>query len=194
MTTSLYDFFTTLPDPRRKKSRRHELADVLSIVVLAILFQSSGYRGFERFGTTFKDALVDRFHLKHGIPTHVTIRDVWLRLDWPVVNKMLTVWMISQLPKQEAGSTNQLDDLMPVGLDGKAIRSTVSSAGSSSQDFVSLVNAYAFEHGLCIAQTVYQNKKSYEADEAVKLIESIPLEKVLFIMDALHLKKNFSSH
>jgi len=41
---SLYDFFTTIPDPRRTQERRHKLPTVLAISAAAVLCGMQGYK------------------------------------------------------------------------------------------------------------------------------------------------------
>lgn len=48
--TSLYDYFSQLPDPRPGRNKKHKFADIIVLSVLAVLCGAVSYDSIEEFG------------------------------------------------------------------------------------------------------------------------------------------------
>jgi hypothetical protein len=81
-----------------------------------------------------------------------------------------------------------------LGIDGKAIKSTVSDYSNAYQDFVSLVSVFSRMREQVVHVEKFQNKKSYEGNVVEAIFQVLDLQDVIFTMDALHCKKNFKSN
>lgn len=184
MTYDLGSFLNEATDFRRAQGQRYPLRATLALIILAILDGANGYREFARFMKQHKELLVETFELKHGVPSHVTIRTILRGLDVGQLSRRFFEWMRPQvvLPPQEG--------LTWLSADGKSLRSTVANGGNALQNFVSVVSLFAHHSELVLAQQDFQNKKSHEAEVVCQLIEQLQLRNVVVVLDALHCKKN----
>ena len=181
MSYKILDFFSSLEDPRRGQGMRHQLKDILTIVIMAILSGHQGLRGFSRFAKANEQELCEVLGLKHGVPGYSTFRDVLAHLEEQLFAEKFIKWV-------KTYDSKEADDY--IALDGKAIRATTHNGGTELQNFVSVVNAFGHESGLVYGMKAFENKKSHETKALTDLIEQLGLKDKIFTMDALHTKKN----
>src|SRR6267154_1662486 len=77
------EHFSTLPDPRVLRSRRHELIEILAIALLSMLCGGRGWEYMQAFAEAKQDWLRERLGitLPGGIPTDDTFRRVFGAID-----------------------------------------------------------------------------------------------------------------
>ena len=68
--TSFRDCFSTLKGLRVKRTRRHELPDILIIAVSAIICEADSWVGIAEFGQVKLKWFQSFLHLPDGIPSH----------------------------------------------------------------------------------------------------------------------------
>lgn len=183
MTYALGSFLNEATDFRRAQGQRYPLRATLAMIILAILDGANGYREFARFMKHHQELLVEAFALRHGVPSHVTIRTILRGLDLKQLSQRFFAWMqpLVVLPPEEGPTW--------LSADGKSMRSTVANAGNALQNFVSVVSLFAHHSNLVLAQQEFQNKKSHEPEVVRHLIEQLQLRDVVLVLDALHCKK-----
>jgi hypothetical protein len=180
MQYKMFEFFTSLSDPRRAQGQRHRLEDILVIVIMAILSGHQGLRGFTRFARANAEELTAVLKLKHGVPGFSTFRDVVLSLDEQILAQKFIAWVKEFVP-QGADAF--------IALDGKAIKATSQNGKTSVQNFASVVNAFGHHTGLVYGMKAFENGKSGEAQALRELVEQLGLKDKVFTMDALHTQK-----
>jgi hypothetical protein len=176
----LVKFFDQLPDLRRAQGTRHPLVPVLLMVVMAILSEKTGFRGFTRFMKANKKELIALFNLKHGVPSHVTLTTIFASLPIKSLTENFILW---------AGQYVDITDNEFVSGDGKTMRSTVTDPNNSEQSFVSVVSLFGQKTGISYAMIPFQNGKAYEGDYIKKLIDLCQLKGLIIDLDALHCQK-----
>ena len=82
---TLNELFKSLPDARRGQGQRYALPDVLWMIFLGISCGYVGYRALSKFAKANQAYFTEIFSLKHGVPSHVTIRQILTNLDKEVV-------------------------------------------------------------------------------------------------------------
>ena len=167
-------------DPRTKEGIRHQIKDVLLMCIMAIMSQRYGYRAMGRFMKRHEKEFTELLHLKHGVPSYVTIRDVLQRIDFAQFCEVFNEW---------AGQYMDLCKGNTLALDGKAIRSTVTACSSAQQNFISLVSVFASQRGIVIRCGKIENNKESELPTARALIEALDIGQELYTLDALHCQK-----
>lgn len=180
MNYSLTSFLQTVEDFRRPQGQRYPLDKVLLMIVMSIINGASGYREMSRFMEHHQSNLEKLLNLKHGVPSHVSIREILLGIDLEAFNKSFLKWMESELDKPEQKW---------VSMDGKAIRSTIKKADNKLKDFVQVVSIFTHNSELVIGQKSFMNKKGIEPECVRQLIQQLDKSGIYICLDALHCKK-----
>lgn len=180
MTYDLKTFLSEIKDFRRSQGQRYPLSAVLSMIVMAIISGCSGYREFARFMKANAKELVPAFSLKHGVPSHVTVREVLRQVDLDALSSTFAKWMKAHLP---------VEGERWLSVDGKGLGSTVCNPHDSLQNFVSVVSVFAQQSGLVHGMQAFDNGKSYEPEIVRQLIQKLGIQNVVLTLDALHCQK-----
>jgi len=81
MMTDLREHFSTLEDPRIDRNKRHELLDIVLVVICGVLSGADGWEAIEEFGKE-KLAWLRQFgSFANGVPSHDCIARVISRLS-----------------------------------------------------------------------------------------------------------------
>lgn len=175
---TLEEHFSGITDPRRPQGLRTGLTEVLIMVVLSNLCGHFGYRGVARFCSVHGRKLGNLLGLRHGIPSHVTFRDVLRRVDHKEVEAAFNAWASGFVPEGGRVST-----------DGKALRSTLTMPESKEQCFESAVSLFSHETGLALAVSFYQNAKKGEAGVVRQALSGLAALGGVVCAGALHTQK-----
>jgi len=182
---NLVENLCQIKDFRRKQGQRFELTQVLLIIIMGIMSGRFGYREIASFAKANHNDLVNRLKLKKSkIPSHVTIREVIINVDFESLNKAFSQWA--------SGYVTIKKDWLSI--DGKSIKSTVDSSNTSYQNFVSMVSVFSQKRGQVIKTATFENKKIGEASVVQEMLEMLDLQDVVFTFDALHCKKNATNN
>lgn len=188
MAANLLSFLSKVPDPRCKKGSRHPLPSLLAMVVIGNLSGYYGYRELARFMKRHAWEFVRLFGFEHGVPGHVTIREVLGKLDFEAFKEQFQAWL-GQLPVQQL-QAQPLGQAQPAYcLDGKSLKSTLSDYPESYQDFVAMVQVFSHQSGQVVGLQAFHNGKQGEAQVVRELIETLALKGAMLTLDALHSQK-----
>src|SRR5436190_1884066 len=148
-TPRIRDHFGSLPDPRMERTRRHELLDILTIALCAVICGADSWVEVEQFGKAKRSWLEGFLALPNGIPSHDTFGRVFAHLDPARFEQCFLAW-VQGIVTTEAG------DL--VAIDGKVSRrSHDRRAGKAAIDVVS---AWAESHHLVLGQVAVADKSN----------------------------------
>ena len=102
--------FSIITDPRKDINLKHNLLDILFLVVTAILSNAEGWVDIEEFGQT-KEAWLKQYRpFENGIPSHDTIARVISILNPNILNQCFISW-VNQIREHQ--------DLQIIAIDGK---------------------------------------------------------------------------
>lgn len=175
---NVFQALQQVKDPRILRGRRHNLAVILLINIMAIMSGYSGIRSKQDFIDRNKQELLDIFDpvlIKHGLPSKNTIDRTMQEVDYDELNQALG--RVTDLP---LGSS--------IHLDGKAIRSTTSWGQSAKQTFTSIVTAFASGKGIK-AKAFVNGSKTHEIQVVQELVTALGLSGMVITLDALHCQK-----
>jgi hypothetical protein len=181
MVYSLNEFLEKIPDFRRKQGLRYPLPVLLSMLIMGILSGRFGYRPIATFLKANQQEFQELFKLKHGLPCHVTLRNILQTVPFNQLNDAFNQWA-SQYTKTEKA--------LQLSIDGKSLAATVTNYEAALQDFIISVHAFGIQTGLVYGADFSSNRKMGEQAAVRSLIKPLGLTKVVWTLDALHTKKN----
>ena len=109
---SFFDCFSSLPDPRKDINKKHLMIDIIFITVCAVISGVTSWEQIEDFAIDREEWLRKYISLPNGIPSHDTIRYLFLFLNENAFNKAFAEWVKMIKPK--------LED-MHIAIDGKQL-------------------------------------------------------------------------
>lgn len=171
-------FFHQVPDPRRSQGQRYPLPAFLWMVFAGI---ASGYVGYRQLGNFMRSNAAffgAHFGLRHGVPSHVSVRKLLLALDKNALTQAFTAHFATDL---QAGDW--------VAGDGQRLCSTGTDPHEPTQNFVSVVSLYCQRTGLTVALRDYATAKVGEREVLCALLPAIQARGVVLTLDALHSQK-----
>jgi len=120
--TTLVDVFSQLPDPRKRKGRRHRFLTLLCLIVAALASAHRTPRAIARWVQAHREELFALLPASVSrLPSEATIRRALALLDVAVLEQALTTFHPPASPAPDAAA-GPADALEGVALDGKAIR------------------------------------------------------------------------
>ncbi len=170
---SIQDHFAALPDPRIERSKRHQLLDIVTIALCAVICGADSWVDVELFGHAKEAWLRTFLTLPNGIPSHDTFGRVFARLDPQQFERCFLSWVQAMV-----GHT----DGEVVALDGKVLRrSHDQRAGRAAVD---LVSAWADTNRLVLGQRAV-DAASNEITALPALLEVLALDGCIVTVDAI---------
>lgn len=176
---AVFSPFEKLTDPRVKRTRQHELFDLVVVALCATLAGSDTWADIERFGNERLEWLRTFLPLENGIASHDTFGRVFSRLDPARLLACLQQW---------------LDDIgheigKHIAIDGKALRRSFDKAADKNP--LHLVSAWACEARLTLGQ-IATDAKSNEIKAIPLLLELLDLKEATVTIDAMGCQKEIA--
>lgn len=169
----------TITDPRRKwGNKRHELVEILSIALLALMGGADSWEDLTLFGIAKEGLLRTVFSLKNGIPSPDTFRRVISRIAPEKLESLYRQWV-----RPYVGSSLKKQ----ICIDGKAIR----GANKQAEHPLHMVTAWIREDQIALGQL----KVSEKANEIVAiplLLDDIDVEGSVITIDAMGCQKEIA--
>lgn len=160
-------------DPRVVGRTTHPLVNVLVMGLATILCGGESFPDMVRFAQSKSEFFGKYLDMKAGVPSHDTFERVFESLDAKELSGLLALWVV---PGALGGQ---------VAIDGKAVR----ASKRGGQGALHLVNAYAKDYGLVLAQQAVADK-SNEITALPELIRSLDLEGCVVSIDAAGCQRN----
>jgi predicted transposase YbfD/YdcC len=180
LATRLNDCFSSIQDHRSTRTLLHQLSDILTIAVLAVIAGGNGWEDMALYGLSKFDWLSTFLALPNGIPSPDTFRRVFEEIRPSEFERCFELWV-----------QFVLDDLFPqfIAIDGKEARGSYDrEAGTKS---LHLVSAWSTESQLVLAQTKVQSK-SNEITAIPILLDVLNIEGSIITIDAMGTQKKIA--
>jgi predicted transposase YbfD/YdcC len=139
--------FWDLVDPRIDRTKRHQLLDIVTIAVCAVISGAESWVEVAAWGRIKQDWLAEWLALPNGIPSHDTFGRVFARLDPEQFAAGFLRWV-------QAAARTAAPEV--IALDGKTLRRSGDAA--TGQRPLHLVSAYATSQRLVLAQEAVDTK------------------------------------
>lgn len=172
-TASLRDHFSSLPDPRIERTKRHTLIDILSIAICGTICGADGWVEIEECGVAKLPWFQTFLDLPNGIPSHDTFGRVFAALDPDLFQSCFLSWV-----QAAVGATER----QIVALDGKTLRR--SHDRTNGKAAIHMVSAWAATNRLILGQ-VKVDEKSNEITALPALLKMLSLKGCIVTIDAM---------
>ena len=170
----LLDLLAQVPDPRKRRGRRHALAGLLAVGIAAVI---AGSRSFAAIGQWAADAgpeVLDALGAACGPAEESTFRRVFALVSADVLDRVLGTWLWTRAVR--AGGR------LVIAIDGKTVR------GAKSRDRKAPHLVAALAHGIgAVLGQVAVDEKSNEIPAVRELLKAFAdLAGAVITIDALH--------
>ena len=172
----LTQVFVSISDPRSARHTRHDLADLLTVAVCAVLSGVDDFVDIELWAQAKIDWLRGFMRLEHGIPSHDTIGRVFGMIAPDEFESAFRRWVGMVVPAL-AGDT-------VVAIDGKTSRRSGGGKGKTHASPLHLVSAFAAGMGVVLGQTATA-EKSNEITAIPELLAKLAIEGCVVTIDAM---------
>jgi predicted transposase YbfD/YdcC len=173
LKSCLEEYFGQIPDPRVDRTRAHQLLDIITIALLAVLAGSDSWVGIETYGRAKRSWLETFLLLPNGIPSHDTFARVFARLDPVALESSFQQW-VSALASRLGTQV--------IAIDGKTLRGSYDRTDGLKA--LQLVSAWASAHRLVLGQCAVSSK-SNEITAIPVLLEQLDVAGSIVSIDAM---------
>ncbi|QFS50644.1 ISAs1 family transposase [Nostoc sphaeroides] len=174
---TIADHFLGIEDPRIDRTKRHNLIDIITIAVCAVICGADGWTAIETYGCAKYEWLKTFLELPNGIPSHDTFARLFAQINPQQFQECFLNWMKS-IQKITNGEV--------IALDGKTLRGSYDK--SSDQSAIVMVSAWATVNKLVLGQ-VKVDEKSNEITAIPELLKVLELSGCIVTIDAIGCQK-----
>jgi predicted transposase YbfD/YdcC len=174
---TIADHFAVIEDPRIDRTKRHNLIDIMTIAVCAVICGADGWTAIETYGCAKYEWLKTFLELPNGIPSHDTFARVFAQINPQQFQECFLNWM---------KSIHQITNGEVIALDGKTLRGSYDK--SSEQSAIVMVSAWATTNRLVLGQ-VKVDEKSNEITAIPELLKVLELSGCIVTIDAIGCQK-----
>ena len=172
-SVNIIEHFKEIEDPRIERNKRHLLWDILVITICAVVCGCETWEDIEMYGKEKQEWLQRFLKLPNGIPSHDTIRRLFIRLNPEQLSQCFMNW-VEAVRKESGGEI--------VSIDGKAARR--SHDRMAGKEPLTMVSAWAHENRLVLGQ-VKTDEGSNEITAIPKLLELLEIKGCIVTIDAI---------
>lgn len=179
--TTISEHFSAIKDPRIDRTKKHQLIDIITITLCAVISGAESWDDIELFAECKYDWFKSFLELPNGVPSHDTFNRVFARLDPEQLEKCFVNWI---------KSINSLISGSQIAIDGKTLRHSYDR--NSEQEAIVMVTAWVRESGLVLAQKKVA-KKSNEITAVPELLKILELSGAIVTLDAMGCQTKIAS-
>ncbi len=168
--------FAELGDPRLERSKLHELLDIITIAICAVICGADDWVEIEQFGNDKLPFFSKFLGLPNGVPSHDTFGRVFARLNSEQFQSCFLEWV------QDLMSSSGEELKGVVAIDGKTLCGSRDKAGGKGA--IQMVSAWAQEHRMVLGQVKVEDK-SNEITAIPQLLKLFDLTECIVTIDAM---------
>jgi predicted transposase YbfD/YdcC len=170
----LLDLLSQVPDPRKKRGRRHRLAGLLAVGISAVIAGSKSFAAIGQWAADAGPEVLAVLGAARGPADESTFRRVFALVSADVLDRVLGAWLWTRAA--QAGGR------LVVAIDGKTVRGAKNKTGKAPH----LVAALAHGIGAVLGQ-VAVDEKSNEIPAVRELLKAFAdLAGAVLTIDAMH--------
>jgi len=173
---TLIEHLSLVEENRSDINQKHELVDVIFLVISAIMAGAEGWRDIETYGDSKADWLKQHRPFNSGIPRRHTIA----RILRSVVAESLLEALLNWVNERRTHLGKPI-----IALDGKVLRGAYRGDVKKA---LQLVTAYDVENGLVLTQKRTADKQS-EINTVKNMLDTLDVKGAVVTVDALHCQR-----
>ena len=178
----LLDMLAEVPDPRKKKGRRHPLVSMLALTVVGLLCGQRSYTQIAKWARLHPDLPNALGFTAKQTPAAATFHYLYRRLDITAVEKTLTQWTTQTLARLRICTS----DLKGLAIDGK----TLGNSHTEDARRTHLLAAVCHEIGIPVAECAV-GEKTNEIPVSIELLKAFDVTGLVITTDALLTQRKF---
>ena len=179
----LMDILAEVPDPRKKKGKRHSLRAILALGIVATLSGAKSYAAIAEYGRSH-DQLRESLGFTHSkTPCAATLHNVFTRLDAEALTAKLTQWATLAFERFRPCEGS----LTGVAIDGKTLRKS-NRRGAKRAHLLSVVS---HDLGITLCQKAL-SEKDHEIPASRAILKTFDVAQKVITTDALLTQRRFS--
>jgi len=172
-SASIIEHFSSIPDPRIDRRKRHKLSDIFFVTLCASICSANDWVAVELFGKAKEEWFTELLGLENGIPSHDTFGNVFAAIDTQLFSECFSRWV---------ADLTELSGENIIAIDGKCLRRSMDKA--SNKAAIYMVSAWATENQLVLGQQKV-DEKSNEITAIPKLLLQLDIAGAVITMDAM---------
>ena len=181
----LLDMLAEVPDPRKKKGRRHPLVSMLALTVVGLLCGQRSYTQIAKWARLHPDLRKTFGFTAKQTPAASTFHYLYQRLDATAVEKTLTQWATQTFARLPISTS----DLKGLAIDGK----TLGNSHCEDARRTHLLAAVRHEFGIALAEAAV-SEKTNEIPVSIELLKAFDVAGMVITTDALLTQRKFCQH
>ena len=170
----LLQWLEYVEDVRQESKVKHQLKDILVIVLFATLANADDWVEIAMFAEINQEHLRKYIELKNGIPSHDTIRRVMGLISPNILQQIYGKWQ-ELLNRKEGEVLKKV-----IAIDGKTMRGNCRKKEKANH----IVSAWSKEDGYCLGQKAVE-EKSNEITAIPELLDKIQIKGHIVTIDAM---------
>ena len=178
----LFDMLAEVPDPRKKKGKRHPLVAMLGLTVVGLLCGQRSYTAIAKWARLYPDLRQALGFTAKQTPAASTFHYLYRRLDITAVEKTLTQWTTQTLASLPISTS----DLKGLAIDGK----TLGNSHTEDVRRTHLLAAVFHELGIPVAECAV-SEKTNEIPVSIQLLKAFDVSGIVITTDALLTQRKF---
>jgi predicted transposase YbfD/YdcC len=180
VSVNIVDHFRDIEDPRIDRHKRHMIWDIIVLTICAVVCGCETWEDIEIYGKEKHQWLKKFLALPNGIPSHDTIRRLFIRLHPDHLHQCFLSW-VNAIRTHIDGEV--------VSIDGKTARRTHDRTNGKSA--LHMVSAWASENRMVLGQ-VKTDEKSNEITAIPELLQLLELKGCIVTIDAIGCQKDIA--
>ena len=170
----LLDLFGQIPDPRKRRGRRHPLAGLLAVGIAAVVAGSRSFAAIGQWAADAGEEALARLGAARGPAEESTFRRAFAMISPDKLDQVLGAWVHTRAV--------QVSGRLVIAIDGKAVRGAKDKSGQAPH----LVAALAHGIGAVLGQAAV-TAKSNEIPAVRDLLKAFTdLAGAVITIDAMH--------
>jgi predicted transposase YbfD/YdcC len=169
----LAQYLGEIEDPRVERNKRHKLLDIMVLTVCAVICGCETWQEIAEYGRLKRRWLKRFLELPNGIPSHDTIRRLFIRLEAEELQRCFLKW-VEAVRQHTQGEV--------VSIDGKTLRRSLD--GAKGKPAIHMVSAWAHANGMVLGQRK-TDEKSNEITAIPELLKLLQLKGCVVTIDAI---------
>lgn len=168
-----------MPDPRRDHGKKHELVDIILIILLGVIAKCDDLEEVESWAEEREDWLKTFLDLPNGIPSHDTLNRVVGLLDPRALQDCFSSWLNRTSTEGKV-----------VSVDGKTLRRSYDKG--KEQEPLHLVNVWNADDHIILGQEAV-NTKSNEIIAIPIVLDRVDITGAIVTIDAMGCQRNIAA-